>query len=433
MGLFLTIIYLLYMLAAPAAWVPFLVQASVQVYVSVLAFVATLPRLLTGSLFRHTPQIAVFGGFFGVVVCSPLLERWLGGVLVAFREQVPFLLVLFLLRVNCDTMARRKVLIGSLMLLMTALTLVGSYNYHAYPDDPENKFVFRQNTHEDEQVADESEIKWDYRLKAQGLLDDPNDLAQAMLVTIALSAVFWGQSKLANLLLVLTPGSILLYGIYLTHSRGALVAMVVTIMVVARRRLRLWGAALAGILSAGALVVMRFAGGREISVSSGVDRLDLWSEGLYLFKHSLGLGIGYHNYADEVGQTAHNSLLLVATETGFLGLTLFLAVFVICFTQLNRVVTPPDGSAPDPAMAHEARCYEAALAAYLGTAWFLSRAYNPMPYVLAGLVAALAFQAAERAPDAPLLPSWPVIVRNSVILAPACLGVIYIMVRLRAI
>jgi hypothetical protein len=433
MGLFLTVVYLLYMLAAPAAWLPFLLQASVQVYVSALASVATLPRLLNGSLFRHTPQIVVFGGFFGVLVCSPLLERWAGGVLVAFREQVPFLLVLFLLRVNCDTAARRKVLIGSLLLLMTTLTLVGSYNYHAYPDDPENKFVFRQNTHEDQDVTGESEIKWDYRLKAQGLLDDPNDLAQALLVTIALSAVFWGQNKLANLLLVIAPGSILLYGIYLTHSRGALVAMAVTIVVVARRRLRLWGAALAGILSAAALVVMRFAGGREISVSSGVDRLDLWAEGLSLFKHSFGLGIGYHNYADEVGQTAHNSLLLVATEAGLLGLTLFLAIFVISFTQLNRVVTPPDGSAPDPVLAHEARCYEAALAAYLGTAWFLSRAYNPMPYVLVGLAAPLAFQAAEGAPDAPLLPSWPVLVRNSVILAPACLGVIYIMVRLRAI
>ena len=177
---------------------------------------------------------------------------------------------------------------------------------------------------------------------------------------------------------------------------------------------------------------MRFAGGREISVSSGADRLEIWSEGLYLFKHSYGLGIGYHNFADEVGLTAHNSFLLVATETGILGLTLLMALFVICFTQLNRIVHPADGSAPDPVFAHEARSLEAALAGYVATSWFLSRVYHPIPYLLVGLVATLAFQVAERSPDAPLLPSWLVVVRNSVILAPACLAVIYILVRLRA-
>jgi O-antigen ligase len=177
---------------------------------------------------------------------------------------------------------------------------------------------------------------------------------------------------------------------------------------------------------------MQFTGGRQISVSSGASRLELWSEGLYLFKHSLGLGIGYHNYEDEVGQTAHNSFLLVGVETGILGLTLFIALWVICFTQLNRVARPVDGSAPDPVFAHEARSLEAALAAYLATSWFLSRVYHPIPYLLIGLVAALAFQVAERSPDVPLLPSWLVVVRNSLIIGPACLAVIYILVRLRA-
>ena len=106
MGLILTVVYLLYMLGSPAVWLPFLAQASVQVYVSFLAVVATAPRLLSGSVIRHTPQIAVFCGFFTVVVASPLLQRWAGGVILAFREMAPFLLVLLLVRVNCDTVAR---------------------------------------------------------------------------------------------------------------------------------------------------------------------------------------------------------------------------------------------------------------------------------------------------------------------------------------
>ncbi len=433
MGLILTIFYLLYMLGTPAAWLPWLAQSSALVYVSVVAFVASMPRLLTGSLFRHTPQIVVFGGFFGVLICTPLLQRWFGGVVIAFRELIPYLVLLFLIRVNFDTTSRRKILIFALLVLMVTLALAGAYNYHAYQTDPENKFVFRQNVYGDAAAVEGSDLMLDYRLKAQGILDDPNDFAQVMLVTIALSTVFWGQNKLANLFLVLVPGAVLLYAISLTHSRGALVAMVVTMMVALRRRLKLWGAALAGMLIAAGLLVGQFAGGRQISVSSGADRLDLWSEGLYLFKHSFGLGIGIHNYADQVGQTAHNSILLVAVESGFIGMTLFLALFVICFTQLQRIIRPLDGSEPDPVLAHEARSFEAALAAYLATSWFLSRAYNPIPYLLVGLVAALAFQAAERLPGVPLLPRWPIIVRNSLILGPLCLGCIYILVRLRAV
>jgi hypothetical protein len=385
-------------------------------------------------LFRHTPQVAVFSGLFVVVVCSPMLKGWAGGVLAAFREQIPYFIVLFLVRINCDTTARRKALVFALLLLMITLTLVGAYNYHSHMGDPENKFVFRQNASEESEVigeTDEADVKWDYRLKAQGLLDDPNDFAQAMLVTIALSTLFWGRNKFSNFFLVLAPGAVLLYGIYLTHSRGALVAAVVTLVFILRRRLKFWGATLIGILAAAGLVAMRFTGGRQISVSSGADRLELWSDGLYLLKHSRGLGIGFHNFVEEVGHTAHNSVLLVATETGILGLTLFMALFVICFTQLNRIVRPVDGSAPDLVFAHEARSLEAALAAYLATSWFLSRVYHPIPYLLIGMVATLAYQVAERFPNSSLLPSWPVVVRNSFVLGVACLAAIYILVRLR--
>lgn len=433
MGLFFTVIYLLYMLGAPAAWLPFLVGTGMQIYLSAVACVSTLPRLLNGSLIRHTPQVLTFGGFFSIVVLSPLLQRWFGGVLGAFREQVPYIVLLFLVRVNCDTTARRKSLILALLLLITALAAVGAYNYHAHQGDLENKFIFRHHLSEEVEGADESDLQWDFRLKAQGILDDPNDFAQAMLVTIALSTVFWGQGVLSNIFLVLVPGSILLYGIYLTHSRGALVAIVITMIVVLHRRLKIWGASLAGLALASGLVFMRFTGGRQISIASGTDRLDIWSDGLYLLKHSFGLGIGYNFFVDNVGHTAHNSILLVAVETGLLGLALFAATIVICFTQLNRIARPVDGSPPDAVLAHESRCYEAAFAAYLATSWFLSRAYNPLPYLLVGLVATLAFQRAEAAPDAPLLPSWLKIAWNTGIVAFVSLACIYAMVRLRSV
>jgi hypothetical protein len=46
-------------------------------------------------------------------------------------------------------------------------------------------------------------------------------------------------------------------------------------------------------------------------------------------------------------------------------------------------------------------------------------------------ITTLAYQVAERFPHSSLLPSWPVVVRNSFVLGAACLAVIYILVRLR--
>jgi hypothetical protein len=441
MGLLFTVVYLLYMLASVATWLPILAGAGVQMYISALAFVCTLPRLLHASLVRHTPQMFVFSGFFGVLVLSPLLQRWAGGTIEAFREQIPYFLLLFLVRVNCDTPSRRKVLIMGLLFLMTSLVLVGSYNFHAHPDDVENKFIFRHHIGDDapgisednEPDVDTGSIRYDLRLKAQGILDDPNDFGQALLITIALSTVFWGQGAFANIFLVLIPGAVMMYGIYLTHSRGALVAVAVTAVVAMRRRLKIWGAAILGALMAGGMIMLRFTGARQISVSAGQDRLSLWSEGLYLLKHSLGLGIGYHEFAEQVGHTAHNSILLVAVETGVVGLMLFSTTLVICATQLVRIAQPFNGTEPDATTAHEARCMEAALAAYLSSAWFLSRAYNPFPYLLVGLISALAYQASEALPERPLLPSWIVILRNAAIFAFLSLAGVYVLVRLRNI
>ena len=295
--------------------------------------------------------------------------------------------------------------------------------------DDVNEFVFRQGLDDDSNGT----VGVDYRLKAQGLLDDPNDFAQAMLLGIVLLTVLWGSNWVTNFFGVILPGGILLYGIYLTHSRGALVAMAITLAVALRKKLKLWGSIAFAFLLAAGMLAARFTGGRQISVGSGADRLELWSEGLYLLKHSRLLGIGYHNFADQVGLTAHNSLLLVATETGVLGLIVFISGFVICFYQIFRLTRALTEMGGQERLLRELRSYELALTAYLSSSWFLSRAYNPIPYLLIALVACVVAQQAELHPDWELTPSWPVWLRTSVLASVGALALIYAMVRLRTV
>jgi O-antigen ligase len=263
-----------------------------------------------------------------------------------------------------------------------------------------------------------------------------------MLVTIMLSTMLWGDNRFSNFVRVILPIGVLIGGIYLTHSRGALVALAVTLAVALRRKLKLWGSAVFAVLFAGGLFAARFTGGREISMESGADRLSLWSEGLNLLKGSHFLGIGYRNFADEIGMTAHNSILLVATETGLLGLLLFLAVISISFLQLRNLYSMVKLSAPQHGLAErvvdgevlrELRACELALTAFLASSWFLSRAYHPLPYLLVGLTAALVAEQGDLHPDWELSPRWTTWLWTSVAASVGAIALVYLMVRLRAV
>jgi O-antigen ligase len=207
--------------------------------------------------------------------------------------------------------------------------------------------------------------------------------------------------------------------------------LAITIAVSFRKKLKVWGTALMAVGVGAGLVLANFTHGRQISAEGGADRLELWSEGLELLKHSKFLGIGYHNFVDEVGLTAHNSFVLVASESGIIGLILFVATIVISYTQLARIRKFVTGRLAAPAILREAKAYELALTGYLGTSWFLSRAYHPMPFLLFGLIAAFTSECTSDEPKAELLPPAGIWVRNSVILAIAILLLVYVMVHLR--
>jgi len=427
MGLLFTFAYLAYMLASPVSWFPGLAATNVQMYIVLIALLATVPKVRTEGAFRHTPQMTVAAVLFLWLVCSPLTHLWFGGALKAFTEQFPFIVLLFLLRINCARAISRRRLVTGLVLLMTALTAVGIYQYQVNPDVPDNKFVLRYS------VGDMENAHVIYRLKGQGLLDDPNDFAQILLICAMLSTLFWSDSKLLNLIRVVVPLCILFYGVFQTHSRGALVAIAAAIASSLRKKLKLWGSVLVAMLVVGGLLAVNFTGGREVSVEGGMDRLDIWSDGLGLLKQTYFMGVTYGQFSEQIGITAHNSVLLVAAELGLLGLILFVALWVLSFIQVNRIRVAASGAAPELPVLRESRALELALVAFVTTSWFLSRAFTAAPFMLIGLVAGFVAEQGERSDKLELTPRWPVWLRTSILISMAALAVIWAMVRFRGV
>ena len=112
--------------------------------------------------------------------------------------------------------------------------------------------------------------EWFYRLRGLGEINDPNDFGQLIVCVIPLMFIFWRAKKmLRNIAFVILPVCVLLFGVFLTHSRGALLALMAVAVVAARRRI----GTLPALLLAGGLFVaamaLHFTGGREISAECG--------------------------------------------------------------------------------------------------------------------------------------------------------------------
>lgn len=185
-------------------------------------------------------------------------------------------------------------------------------------------------------------------------LIDPNQFAAALILPFALSLTFAVNSRnwwlrafaLAAILFIAT-------GLALCGSRGGLLAIVATFIVLTLRSKRYRGilafvgiAALGTVLAAYGNVLSRFGSATQ---TGGAGRTSIWEIGFAAFKHSPLIGYGYANfplaydkffllvpehYFTNWDRAPHNVLLQTATELGVIGVALLLIAF---WTQLRSL------------------------------------------------------------------------------------------------
>jgi O-antigen ligase len=246
-----------------------------------------------------------------------------------------------------------------------------------------------------------------------------------------------GQSGLLRKMFWLTVAGVLVYGIYLTDSRGTLLALLAALGGYIWLRRGIVPAAVLGVVAlAGLMMLPSRMQELDASEASAAGRVDAWYEGLHMFSANPIFGIGPDNFADNnANLTAHNSFVLVLAETGILGFTLWLAFIGYCFRMMYVVVRQrarvpgalPEAQ-PDPAVErqwHEDRAATIALLlsliAFFVAAFFLSRSYVIVLYLLAALVVGHYQELRKRWPSLPVfrlgrdLWLWPAIAVAAVV------------------
>jgi hypothetical protein len=138
---------------------------------------------------------------------------------------------------------------------------------------------------------------------------------------------------------------------------------------------------------------------------SAFGRVDAWYEGLHMFLSHPVFGVGAGNFTEYNDLTAHNSFVLVLAETGFVGYVLWLAFVGYSFWMMLTVLRyKPDGiNDPVRAKAWQSEQRMAltlllSLCGLFSAAFFLSRSYTVVMYLLAAMVVGYYVSARQRYP-----------------------------------
>jgi hypothetical protein len=408
LAFFLLLTYLALSFLRPGELYPGLARFELMDVATVLAGLGAVGALFLGRgpTFR-VPQPLVVAAFtvwamFSVVAAL----RWPGGALGTLLSLAPSVAVFLLLYFNLDTYARVRTTCATLSLLavVTAAQSVVSYHtgwrsetflYEEWESVPEGESGFDRAAEDDGPESAEGGVGPGpgriARIRSLGFLSDPNDLAQALVSILPmLFALREPARRVRNALLVWLPAAGLLYTIALTRSRGVIPALGLLLFLAFRRRLGNTLSLTVGVLGGGAAIFIGFTGGRALSIDESAEgRLEAWAAGLQMLKSSPLWGVGHGSFTDHHPLVAHNSFVHCFAETGMVGYFLWLALSVLTLRGLKRV----QKSAPKTNDGGETRRWahaaELALAAFLTGAFFLSRSYGVMLFLLLGLGTAI--------------------------------------------
>jgi putative inorganic carbon (hco3(-)) transporter len=255
----------------------------------------------------------------------------------------------------------------------------------------------------------------DLRPRLAGPIGEKNRYAQILLVLLPL-ALWLVRTEAARVKRLLAAGCAFftVCGILLTFSRGAAVALLVTVLVMAvlgfvrARHVALLLVAVLGLTFAVApdyITRLQTLSAVDSATSSGTSAdaavVGRATEGLAAFNafkdHPIvGVGPGqfFRRYSQEYGnqlnlrflatdRQAHNLYLAIAADTGILGLAMFLGIVLVTIVQLWRLNVFWRRRRPDHAQL--ALAFLLSLVAYMASGAFLQLSYQRYFFVLVAL------------------------------------------------
>ncbi len=420
MGFVLFLLVTAIMIIRPTDFVPGLEGANLYLIAIVpcifLSWHKVIPQLTTAGL-RERP-VLVFG--IGILLVSMISNLLHGQFQVGFDFATEFLKVLmfYLLMVgHIDSPARLRLFLGFLVGIILIPILLAVLNYRGTIQLAGFR-VFN----------DEGGIR---RLAGSGVFSDPNDICEILNcgILLCLYGVLDRGGGLTRVLW-LAPIACFGYALTLTQSRGGLLGAVVGLMILFRSRFR----GTKSLVAAGATLALMSVvlGGRQASISTSEgtsqSRIQLWNEGLEMFKRTPLLGIGTGQFAENMAHVAHNAFVQTYTELGFLGGTLLFGQYLWCLKNLTKLGSR-QVTLPDPEVRRVRPFLLATLASYATSEMSLTNPFGLLTYVMFGL-ATVCIRLADPSPPLPDLLLNRTLIRRMIVFSGLFLAALYVFTKL---
>jgi putative inorganic carbon (HCO3(-)) transporter len=363
--------YLVFLYLRPQEFVPALMGRPVMLIIggATCAFMAVHYALIRRKIpLARAPQNVLMLLFAGAIVLSHLSHLYLHGALDSGKAFLSTLAMYVLI----VTLVRSETKLRVTLYLMVILTLFlagqGIYQFHVGTG-----------------IAGQTMI--DGRIRGIGIFADPNDLALTFLIVMPF--VFFTLLDSRSLLVKLQSIVIivvLVYPLFLTGSRGGFLSLAAVAFLLFIRRFGLRAGSIVGILLVAALFA--FGPDRLSQLSpeeaSAAGRIEAWGRGLELFSANPLFGVGAGMFLEYHVRTAHNSFVLCASELGLFGLYVWLMLIVVSMRNLFFMSTEARNSQMTSfALLGDSLLF--AFVAFITSAFFLSRTYNELLYILIGL------------------------------------------------
>jgi len=378
MSFLFLLIYIFLTIIRPQDWVPGIrgvhaIQIVSACTIFFLVFEAAGSR--KGRFLARVPQNGLMIGLYFSVLMSHVAHTYFAGLTYSFWDfLIPFILF-FLLQNGINTERKFKTALWFMVLLIVTLVPQCVYQaHHGYG------WAGQQITYQAYEDI--------YRVNWIGIFNDPNDLALLFVIALGFLLPFvFGKVKFITRVFNLGLIAALIYGIFLTNSRGGYLALLVTVyFFFVRKSGKLVLGSIVGGIMALALLALGPTRMGEVSTTeaSASSRLDLWYGGLQLFKHNPIFGFGYGRFMEDLPQTAHNSYLLAASEIGIMGMFCWVGLIYISFKGLNKILNVY------PEVKNYTLGLQSSLVGFSAAAFFLSRTFVILPYILFAFSGALA-------------------------------------------
>jgi len=319
--------YMITLYIRPQDWVPFFLNEPVNDVIIGGTLLAVMPKWISEHRRLYLPHYVFLIIFLALVFFSNAINGLVYAGFEVFVDYVKRAMVFLMFILVLDSTRRLKWVLFIMMALATLLAIQGI-----------------------EQVR--TGVGWagqplmqgyeDIRITWIGDWDGPNVLALLFVLGSAIALEFmFGPYRLWYRLLNTFCVAILLYGVYLTNSRGGVLALLAVVSFYCAKRFSIRYAiivALALAILASSFFPSRMAA-LDAEESSAHERLWVWEQGLTLLRENplFGVGKGQFTKRSYNRLLAHNNYLQVAAELGFPGYFCWLALFYCSIKWLFQI------------------------------------------------------------------------------------------------